>query len=246
MLLEGCQPRRLTARPLEGISPMLDPTTGRPASVPDAPERAADAPEATNGQHNPELFGPAASGVSPTVVPPRPKIGDSRPAPPLSKDEAVPAPAGNGRRGQSPSSGQRAEPPRAEDGDGAGAVSGTGTQGGGSSRRRRGGRGRSRGAGGGTGSATASTEANGAGTDGSGRDAGTSPARYDHPSGAPEQGFRGRTASPCVHGSGSRHVRPAGRSRRAGRLGRRRGATAGSRPTWPAGRSLPHVRAHRA
>ena len=158
---------------------MLDPTTGRPASVPDAPERVADAPEATNGQHNPELLGPAASGVSATLVPPRPKIGDSRPAPPLPKDEAVPGPAGNGRRGQSLSSSQRGEPPRAEDGDGA--TSSAGTQGGGSSRRRRGGRGRSRGAGGGTGSATASTEANGAGTDDSGRDAGTSPGRTTAP-----------------------------------------------------------------
>ena len=158
---------------------MLDPTTGRPASVPDAPERAADAPEATNGQHNPELLGPAASGVSATLVPPRPKIGDSRPAPPLPKDEAVPGPAGNGRRGQSLSSSQRGEPPRAEDGDGA--TSSAGTQGGGSSRRRRGGRGRSRGPGGGTGSATASTEANGAGTDDSGRDAGTSPGRSTAP-----------------------------------------------------------------
>ena len=33
---------------------MLDPTTGRPASVPDAPERAADAPEVANGARNPE------------------------------------------------------------------------------------------------------------------------------------------------------------------------------------------------
>src|ERR1035438_3460719 len=44
-------------------------------------------------------------GASTAAAPQRPKIGDTRPAPPPSKaSEAVPAPTGNGRRGQSPSS----------------------------------------------------------------------------------------------------------------------------------------------
>ncbi len=158
---------------------MLDPTTGRPASVPDAPERAADAPEVANGARNSEPVSPDATGASATVASRRPKIGDTRPAPPLSKAEAGPAPAGNGRRGQSPSSSQQAELPHAGDGDGAVPVAGAAS--GGSSRRRRGGRGRSRGAGNGAVSAAASAGVNGTGSDGSGTDDGTGPARATAP-----------------------------------------------------------------
>ncbi len=152
---------------------MLDPTTGRPASVPGAPERAADAPEVANGARSPEPRGPIASGASTAAAPQRPKIGDTRPAPPPSKaSEAVPAPTGNGRGGQSPSSGRQAEVQHDGDGDGAG------TPGGGSSRRRRpvdcafspkayc---------------AAAPAEANAAGTDGSGTDGGTSSGRTTAP-----------------------------------------------------------------
>jgi len=161
---------------------MLDPTTGRPASVPGAPERAADAPEVANGSRNPEPSGPLASGTSAAAVSPRPKIGDTRPAPPLPKaSEAVPVPSGNGRKGQSLSSSQQSEPQRDGDDDGAGAAAGAGTAGGGSSRRRRGGRGRSRGAASGAGSAAASSEADAAGSDGSGADAGTGPGRATAP-----------------------------------------------------------------
>ncbi|MGD0983716.1 MAG: Rne/Rng family ribonuclease [Acidimicrobiales bacterium] len=156
---------------------MLDPTTGRPASVPDAPERAADAPEVASGARDPEPLGPLASGASAAVVPPRPKIGDTRPAPPFSKaSEALPSPAGGGIGGQSSASGQQTAPHGAGDGDSQGA----GAPGGGSSRRRRGGRGRSRRVGNDAGSA-AGPNGNGAGSDGSGTDAGAGSGRASTP-----------------------------------------------------------------
>ncbi|MGO9963111.1 MAG: Rne/Rng family ribonuclease [Acidimicrobiales bacterium] len=145
---------------------MLDPTTGRPASVPNAPRGAAGAPEVASGAQNEEPPGSFASGASAATVPQRPKIGDSRPAPPFSKPaEPVAVPEGDGRRAQP---GQQGELQGGENGDGAAA--GTG-QGGGSSRRRRGGRSRSRRANNSAGS-RASTYANGTAPDGLGADAG--------------------------------------------------------------------------
>ena len=157
---------------------MLDPTAGRPASVPDAPERATDAPEAPNSARNPELASSFADAASATVGPPRPKIGDSRPAPPMPKvpEAAQPRP-GNGRGGQLPASGQQSEPQRAREGGSVGPAAGTGTSGGGSSRRRRGRRGRSHASGSGIGSNAADAEAGAAGLDDSATDAGTGKAR---------------------------------------------------------------------
>ncbi len=154
---------------------MLDPTTGRPASVPDAPKRAAGAPEVASGARNEEPLGPFASGTSATAVPQRPKIGDTRPAPPFSKPAEPVAAPGDERRAQS---GQQGELQRAENGDGTAAAT---APGGGSSRRRRGGRGRSRRANSSAGSLAASTEANGAGSDGSGTDAGAGSNRTSAP-----------------------------------------------------------------
>ena len=129
---------------------MLDPTTGRPAPVPDAPNRATDAPEAADGARNKEFAPSLTEGTTVPLVPVRPKIGDTRPAPSLPKaPEASQPPPANARGGQ-PSSRQR-EPQRAN-GDGAAAV------GGGASRRRRGGRGRTRSSSGSSTPAGAETE----------------------------------------------------------------------------------------
>ena len=150
---------------------MLDPTTGRPASVPDAPKRAAAAAEVASGARNEELPGPLASGTSATAVPQRPKIGDTRPAPPFLKPaDPVAPPAGDGHRAQP---GQQGELQGGETGDGAAAT----TPGGGPSRRRRGGRGRSRRAN----PSAGPTDANGAGSDGSGADAGAGSNRTSAP-----------------------------------------------------------------
>jgi ribonuclease E len=117
---------------------MLDPTTGRPAAAADAPDRATDAPEAARGARDPEVALPVTGGTSVPATATRPKIGDSRPAPPPPKlAEAAPSQPGNGRAGQSSASRQK-EAQRAGSGEGS---SGSGAS---SSRRRRGGRGRSR------------------------------------------------------------------------------------------------------
>ena len=143
---------------------MLDPTTGHPASVPDAPIGAADAPAVANGARDPEPLGSAISGASATVVPARPKIGDSRPAPPSPNEvEATQPPSGNGRKGQSRASGLKAEPHPDSDGD-------SGTPAGGSARRRRGGRGRSRANGSGVSSSAAADEAGAEGHESPARD----------------------------------------------------------------------------
>ena len=112
---------------------MLDPTTGRPAVAPGAPDSAPAASEAAIGA--PAPLAPPASG-EPTSPPTRPKIGDTRPAPPVPKapESATSAPANGGRAGQGPGQRQK-EAQHAGGGEG---------QGGGSSRKRRGGRGRSR------------------------------------------------------------------------------------------------------
>ena len=168
---------------------MLDPTTGRPASVPDAPKRAAGAPEVASGARNEEPPAPLASGTSATAVPQRPKIGDTRPAPPFSKQaEPVATPAGDGRRAPS---GQQGELSRGENGDGTAAAT---APGGGPPRRRRGGRGRSRRGSSSAGSSAASTEANGAGSDGSGADVGAGSNRTSAPR-APRNKGAGNTQS---------------------------------------------------
>ncbi|MGO9334084.1 MAG: Rne/Rng family ribonuclease [Acidimicrobiales bacterium] len=157
---------------------MLDPTAGHPASVPDAPERATDAPEAPSSARKSELASPFAGAASATVVPPRPKIGDSRPAPPVPKvPEAAQPRSGSGRRGQPPASSQQPEPQRTREGGTVGPAAGTGTSGGGSSRRRRGRRGRSRASASGIGSNAADAEANTAGLDDSAADTGAGPVR---------------------------------------------------------------------
>ena len=114
---------------------MLDPTTGRPAAAPDAPNRVADAPEAGAGARNPELAPSGTDGATVPLAPMRPKIGDTRPAPSSPKAPEAQQPPGNGRGGQSSPSRQK-ESQRA---NGDGAVAGSA-----SSRRRRGGRGRTR------------------------------------------------------------------------------------------------------
>ena len=114
---------------------MLDPTTGRPAAAPDARDRATDAPEAAYGARNADLAPPETGDPNGPLAPARPKIGDTRPAPPLAKPAEAPQPQpGNGRGGQ-PAAPRQKEGQRAPAGDGGGA---------GASRRRRGGRGRSR------------------------------------------------------------------------------------------------------
>ena len=76
---------------------MLDPTTGRPAAAPDAPQGASGAPEAAHGARNPELAPSVADGLDAPLATTRPKIGDTRPAPVLPREpEASPQP-GNGR-----------------------------------------------------------------------------------------------------------------------------------------------------
>ncbi|MGA2530255.1 MAG: Rne/Rng family ribonuclease [Acidimicrobiales bacterium] len=115
---------------------MLDPTTGRPAAAPDAPDRANDAPEAAYGGRNPEAVSALSGGTDVPLMPAKPKIGDTRPAPaqPKAPEVSAPQPA-SGRGRQSPAPKQK-EGQRASNAEGAG--------GGGTSRRRRGGRGRSR------------------------------------------------------------------------------------------------------
>ena len=79
---------------------MLDPTTGRPAAAPDAPQGASGAPEAAHGARNPELAPSVADGLDAPLATTRPKIGDTRPAPVLPREpEASPQP-GNGRASQ--------------------------------------------------------------------------------------------------------------------------------------------------
>ena len=223
---------------------MLDPTTGRPASVPDAPERAPVHPRRRTVTATQSRLARCQRRK------PRPwrhrKAEDRRHA---GRHRRFPkprpsGPAGNGRRGQSLSraTGRTA---RAEDGDGATSSAGTaGRRLLTTAPRRSGAITRPRG---GTGSAAASTEANGAGTDGSGSGRRHEPRALDQrPSGARGTGGPRPRSPAAVHGAGSRHVRPASGARRAGRLGRHRGPTAGPRPAWPAGRPLPHVRARRA
>jgi len=132
---------------------MLDPTTGRPASAPDAPERATDTPEAANGARDPEAQTSATGGSSAPLLAPRPKIGDTRPAPPLPRtpEASQPAPT-DGRSDQLQASNQHNEHHSAGDGNGVGTPSG-------GTRRRRGGRGRSRGSAGGAGPIAATAEA---------------------------------------------------------------------------------------
>ncbi len=111
---------------------MLDPTTGLPAVVPNAPDGVSGPPGAAHGARKAELAPSGADGPDVPLAPVRPKIGDTRPAPLAAKEpEASPQP-GNGRGSQAAASRQR-EGQRAGNGDG-----------GASSRRRRGGRGRSR------------------------------------------------------------------------------------------------------
>ena len=123
---------------------MLDPTTGRPAAAPDAPGRATGAPEAADGARNPEVTTSLTDGSSVPLLPVRPKIGDSRPAPPLAKAPEASQPAPGNGRGSQPPAAKPKEPQRASNGDA--------SQGAAPSRRRRGGRGRSRGSSGASGS----------------------------------------------------------------------------------------------
>jgi ribonuclease E len=119
---------------------MLDPTTGRPAVAPGAQDRATGAPEAVTGATNAEAAPSPSSDTNGPLVLPRPKIGDSRPAPSLAKaPEVSPPPAGNQKA--QPTSSRQKEGPRTGNTEGGASSSG------GSSRRRRGGRGRSRPAG---------------------------------------------------------------------------------------------------
>ena len=127
--LDGCHPRLHMARPGEGISPMSDPTTGRPASVPDAPERAPGAPEAADGARNSEPSTSLSTGASLPTLPTRPKIGDTRPAPP--GPPALQPPSPNGRKGQAPDSGPATERRPSSDGDSDTSVPATGPAGGG-------------------------------------------------------------------------------------------------------------------
>ena len=199
---------------------MLDPTTGRPASVPDAPERATVAPEATSAAHNDEPLGPFASGTNATVAPQRPKIGDTRPAPPFSKpSESIAPPPGDGRRAPS---GQQGELQRAEDEDAATASAPTG---GGPPRRRRGGRGRSR-----RGNGGGSTEANAAGPDSSASELGaglgrTAPPRAPRNKGGAKAQTRHAPAVPLSPaaasvGSDAGQVQKLARDRRGRPVGR--------------------------
>ena len=119
---------------------MLDPTTGRPASVPDAPERAHRCTRGGERRAQRRAVGPAASGARRAGCAQRPKIGDTRPAPPLPKPPSPSGPAGNGRKGTASSS--ESAQRRAKPAGGAAAGS-TGHRGRRLARRRRGGRGRS-------------------------------------------------------------------------------------------------------
>ena len=113
---------------------MLDPTTGRPAAAPNAPDRATGATEAATGATSAEAASPPSDGTNVPLTSERPKIGDSRPAPTLPKvPEAVQAPPAK-ERGSQPAPARQKEGQRP----------GNGEAGGTSSRRRRGGRGRSR------------------------------------------------------------------------------------------------------
>lgn len=92
---------------LEGISPMLDPTTGLPAVVPNAPDGVSGPPGAAHGARKAELAPSGADGPDVPLAPVRPKIGDTRPAPLAAKEpEASPQP-GNGRGSQAAASRQR-------------------------------------------------------------------------------------------------------------------------------------------
>ena len=124
------------------------------------------------------------------MVPPRPKIGDTKPAPLSKASEGVPASTGNGRKAQASPAGQPTELHGAGDDGTASAAPGTG-----SSRRRRGGRGQSRGAG--AASVEAAVEANAVGSDGS-RAEGASPGRTSAPH---EARARGATSAQTRRGS---------------------------------------------
>ena len=218
---------------------MLDPTTGRPASVPGAPERATGAPEVANGPPSPEPLGPASSGANGVVAPQRPKIGDTRPAPPLSKaTEDLPAATGNGRKGQSSAPSQATELPRTGDGDGPGPL----TPVGGAARRRRGGRGRSR-------SGQASAAAAGRGERGGRKRRGErgEPGPYDRSPGGEDEG-RGQARSRVARSAGPLAVTSptTAASSGPGSVAAPPLSTPGPRPAWPARRPLPDVRARRA
>ncbi len=178
---------------------MLDPTTGRPAAAPDAPDGAAGAPEAAAGARNPEVTTSLTDGSGVPLRPARPKIGDSRPAPPLSKapEASQPAP-GNGRGSQPPAPRQK-EPQRASNGD---ASQGAAAP----SRRRRGGRGRSRGS---SGVSAATGEAEASAT----LEAPAAPAGPGRSSGgrAPRAKGAEKLEAPTMQRRVSRRGRPVGR-----------------------------------
>jgi ribonuclease E len=116
---------------------MLDPTTGRPAAAADAPDGATDAPEVPRAARDQEVAPQVPGDTNLPASAARPKIGDSRPAPPSPKLAEAAAPPGNGR-GVASSAPKQKEGQRAANGDGSSSSAG------GSSRRRRGGKGRSR------------------------------------------------------------------------------------------------------
>jgi ribonuclease E len=171
---------------------MSDPTTGRPASVPDAPERASGSTEAADRAQSSEASISIATGASLPTLPARPKIGDTRPAPAAPPGmQGAQAPSGNGRKARAPAS-----PPSRERRPGAGADAedsavSSGTAAGAVSRRRRGGRGRSRGSGANSGSTAdeATSEANADGLEAAGTLPGAGPART-----APARAPRGSEA----------------------------------------------------
>ena len=246
---------------------MSDPTTGRPASVPDAPERAPGAPEAADGARNSEPSTSLSTGASLPTLPTRPKIGDTRPAPP--GPPALQPPSPNGRKGQAPDAGPATERRPSSDGDSDTSVPATGPAGGGDLRRRRGGRGRSRGSGaassrnGGPNAPAAAGDGPGnapgggnSGTSGTSGQTRAPRSKADAAPGAQQRRPAGGSAAGPAGGSvaGDLPERAVARSAAAHAASSDTGgpeslddlARRGRDRQRPAGRALPHVRARRA